>query len=102
MTKYLKQTCILERANRDLDGSPILNKYGEVAYLPAMSVKCRKEMYIRDVQTNTGAILRSNSRYFFDHSVPIQVGDKLDGKVALAVESYTNHLGQIEGYECYA
>ena len=101
MTKYLKQVCILERVDRDLNGSPTLNKFGEPKYLPAMSVKCRKETYVKEVQTNTGSVLKSNTRYFFDSSVPIQVGDMMDDKVSIAVESYVNHLGLVEGYECY-
>lgn len=101
MTKYLKQQCVLEPVDRDLEGQPRLDKYGEPEYDPAIVIKCRREGYVRDVQTNTGAVLRSNTRYFFDASVPIYIGDKLDGKPALAVEEYTNHLGKVEGYECY-
>ena len=102
MTKFLRQRCVLERVNRDLNGVPRLDKYGEPSYLPAMSLPCRREGYVRDVQTNTGSILRSSTRYFLDNTVEVLTGDKLDGKVTLAVAEYINGTGSVEGYECYA
>ena len=101
MTKFLKQTCTFERANRNTDGSIKLNQFGEVEYFAPVQLKCRRERIIKDVQTTNGAILKSSTRYFTDEAVAIDADDKLDGRVVLEVEEYTNQLGQPEGYESY-
>ncbi|MGN1230069.1 MAG: hypothetical protein ACI4T5_10520 [Prevotella sp.] len=101
MTKFLKQKCVFERAKRSEDGSVQLDQFGEVIYEPPVTLKCRRERVIKDVQTNTGAILRSSTRYFTDESQPIDADDRFDGKTILEVEEYTNQLGKTEGYESY-
>lgn len=101
MTKFLKQTCQLERAVRKADGSVVLDKFGEVQYSAPVTLKCRRERVVKDVQTNTGAILRSATRYFTDEKQTIQADDRLDGRVVLEVEEYTNQLGLTEGFESY-
>ena len=101
MTKFLKQTCTFERANRNTDGSIKLNKFGEVEYFAPVQLKCRRERIIKDVQTTNGAILKSSTRYFTDETAAINADDKLDGRVVLEVEEYTNQLGKPEGYESY-
>lgn len=101
MTKFLKQTCQHEKAQRDVNGQVVLNRYGDVQYEPPVTIKCRRERIIRDVQTSTGAILRSSTRYFTDETAPIEPDDRLDGQVILQVEEYTNQLGLTEGFESY-
>lgn len=101
MSKFLKQTCSFERALRDSDGATKLNKFGDVLYTSPLTVKCRRERVIKDVQTNTGAILSSSTRYFIDESCPINPDDRIDGKVVLEVEEYVGAKGQTVGYEVY-
>lgn len=101
MTKFLKQKCLFEQAKRDSKGEVLLDVYGSVLYKAVKRIKCRKEECIKDVQTSNGAILQSSTRYFIDNSVEVHADDKLDGKTVLQTESYVNHLGHIEGYECY-
>lgn len=101
LTKFLKQKCSWEPALRDGTGKVQLDAFGEVQYGPAKILKCRREKTIQDVQTNTGAILRSSTRYFTDESAEINADDRLDGKVVLTVNEYTNQLGKTEGYESY-
>lgn len=101
LSKFLKQQCVWEPALRDDTGKVRLDSFGEVLYGPGTSLRCRREKTIQDVQTNTGAILRSSTRYFTDESVEINAEDRLDGKVVLTVEEYTNQLGNVEGYESY-
>lgn len=101
MTKFLKQTCTFERMKRNDEGTTVLDKFGEPQYEVPKKLKCRRERLVKDVQTNTGAILRSTTRYFLDESQPIETEDRLDGKTILSVEEYINQLGATEGYECY-
>ena len=101
MTKFLKQTCQFESAQRNEDGSTKLDQFGEVLYNAPITLKCRREKVVKDVQTSTGAILRSSTRYFTDDVQIVEAEDRFDGKVILEVEEYTNQLGKTEGYESY-
>lgn len=101
MTKFLKQTCTYEKLKRDTNGKVLLDKYGEPLYESPVVIKCRRETNIQDVQTNTGAILKSSTRYFTDDKQSIQANDKLDGKAILKVQEYTNQFGVAEGFESY-
>lgn len=101
MTKYLKQTCILEQCKIKADGSIKLDKYGDPEYETPVHIKCRKETSVQDVQTNTGAILKSSTKYFIDNKYAIRANDKLDGMYILKVVEYTNQFGKPEGFECY-
>lgn len=101
MTKFLKQTCTFEKALRNNDGTVQLDKYGEIVYSSSKKLKCRREKVIKDVQTSTGAILSSSTRYFTDSSQAINPDDKFDGKVILEVSEYINSQGLSEGYESY-
>lgn len=101
MTKFLKQTCIFEKALRNEDGTTKLDKFGEVLYTSPRQLKCRREKVIKDVQTNTGAILSSSTRYFTDEAQSIDPDDRFDGKVVLEVSEYINSQGLPEGYESY-
>lgn len=101
MTKYLKQTCMYEQCKRNINGGVLLDKYGEPQYEVPVQIKCRRESIVQDVQTNTGAILKSSTRYFVDDKYSIQSNDKFDGKCILKVAEYTNQFGKAEGFECY-
>lgn len=101
MSKYLKQKCTYEKAKRDENGEAILDKFGEPIYGSLEIIKCRRETCIQDVQTSTGAILKSATRYFTDDKQSIQAGDRLDGKAVLKVQEYINQFGVAEGFESY-
>lgn len=101
MSKYLKQVCLYEQCKRSENGTVLHDKFGEPLYGAPIQIKCRREISIQDVQTNTGAILKSNTRYFIDNKYKVQADDKLDGKCILKVAEYTNQSGKAEGYECY-
>jgi hypothetical protein len=101
MTKYLKQKCTYEKAKRDENGNILHDKFGDPQYEASEIIKCRKEETIQDVQTNTGAILKSTTRYFTDDKHTIQSGDKLGGKPVLKVHEYINQFGSAEGFESY-
>ena len=101
MTKYLKQTCTYEKVKLDDSGSILHDKFGDPLYEVPEIIKCRKEEIVKDVQTSTGAILQSSTRYFTDEKHNIQAGDKLDGKSVLKVQEYINQFGAAEGFESY-
>lgn len=101
MTKFLKQDCQLELAQRNDDGSTVLNDYGDIVYTPVETIKCRREGTAQDVQTGTGAIVKVSTRYFVDEKIEVRADDRIDGHVVLAASEYTNELGRCEGYECY-
>ena len=96
MSKFLKQTCVLEKALRSPNGSTKLDKCGEIMYDAPQTIKCRRERIIRDVQTNTGAILRSSTRYFTDDSVVIAAEDRQDGRAIVEGEGKINAKGKPE------
>ena len=93
MSKFLKQTCILEKALKDSSGCAKLDKFGEVLYAAPQTIKCRRERIVKDVQSST--------RYFTDDSIVIEADDRLDGKVIVEVAEYINAKGEPEGYESY-
>lgn len=101
MTKFLRQSCVLEKAQRNSVGDVNLDEYGDILYENPQTLKCRRERFVKDMQTNTGATLKTSSRYFLDESVAVEADDRIDGKVILSVEEYTNQQGLCEGYECY-
>ena len=101
MSKYLKQKCTYEKLKRDENGKILLDKFGDPLYEVPKVIKCRRETTVEEVQTNTGAILKSTTRYFTDDAQSIQANDKLDGKAVLKVQEYTNQFGVAEGFESY-
>ena len=102
MTKFLKQVCTFEAAVRDANGEIVLNRYGEAEYELPITLKCRRERTTKDVMTANGSVVRSASIYYTDESQVIRPDDKLDGRVVLSVEEYTNELGITEGFESNA
>lgn len=101
MTKFLKQTCMVESYNLDSNGNPERNRFGELVYQAPVKCKCRHEISSRDFQVANGNIIRSTARYFLDESFPILPDYKIDGHVLINVEEYVNQLGHSEGYEVY-
>ena len=101
MSKYLKQKCTYEKTKRNENDAILLDKFGEPQYETPIVIKCRRETVIQDVQTSTGAILKSSTRYFTDDTHPIKAGDRLEGKPVLKVQEYINQFGIVEGCESY-
>lgn len=87
---------------RDASGEIALNKYGEAQYEVPTTLKCRRERTTKDVLTANGSVVRSASIYYTDESTVIRPDDKIDGRVVLSVEEYTNELGKTEGFESNA
>jgi hypothetical protein len=101
MSKYLKHICTYEKLQTDQAGKVLMDKYGEPLYEPRVVIHCRREIAVQDIQTNTGAILTSSTRYFTDDKHTIHANDKLDGKIVLKVQEYANQFGEVEGFESY-
>lgn len=101
MTKFLKQKCQVEQYAVTEDGNPEQNRFGEIQYQEPVSLKCRREKMVKDVQTANGSLVRSTTRYFLDEKVEIKADYRIDGQVVLIVEEYTNEHGLCEGFEVY-
>lgn len=101
MTKFLKQECRVEPYALDENGNAERNRFGEIVYQPEIICKCRRESTTRDVQTSTGSVVKSTTRYFLDEKFEIKTDYRIDGHVLLTVEEYTNERGKCEGYEVY-
>lgn len=101
ITKYLRQQCSYTPTRRDSKGKVLHDKFGEPLYGVPVVVKCRREENIQDVQTNTGAILKSSTLYLLDDLYKIRADDLLDAKPVLKVQEYINQFGTVEGYEAY-
>lgn len=101
MTRYLKQTCMVEAYKVDGQGKPVQNRFGELEYMPPVQVKCRHEISNRDIKTDNGSVVRSTARYFFDTSVVIKADYRVDGDVVLIADGYVNGNGKLEGYEVW-
>lgn len=101
MSKYLKQKCTYEKLKLDKNGNVTHDKFGNPQHESPKVIMCRREESIQDIQTSTGAILKSSTRYFTDDKQSIQAGDKLDGKPVLKALGYTNQFGKAEGFESY-
>ena len=101
MTKYLKQKCTYEKPKYSKDGEILFDKFGGYQYEEAAVIKCRREETVQEVQTSTGAILKSTARYFTDAAHPVQVNYKLDGMTVIKAHEYINQFGRPEGYVSY-
>ena len=99
MTKYLHQKATIAIMRVDERGNPALNEYGDPSYLPEVEVRCRRERKLKDVLSQTGSMVRSETTYYFDESISIRVGDLVDGKPIIDFEEYVNGKGKIVGYE---
>ena len=102
MRKYLHQRCTHERLCIDwYTQEPVMNEYGELVYSSPVELFCRKESVVKEVETPNGAVLRSNTRYYLPPSVSLTVGDLIDGKQILSLESYIGRMGLHEGWVVY-
>ena len=101
ITKFLRQQCRVAPYATDTAGNPVYNDFGELQYRTAKVCKCRHEVAFQDVQTSSGQLVKSASRYYFDSSTDIKADYKIDGKAVLSVSSYVNGFGECEGYEVY-
>lgn len=100
ITKFLKQTCVFESAQRS-NGLVVLNEYGDIQYNTPITLACRRESFVRDMQTANGAIIQTETRYFFDETQEIRADDRIDGHVVRSCEEYIDQFGTCVGYEAY-
>lgn len=98
MTKFLKQTAVIQLQVRDANGNAVLDLYGDPSYEAPISIPTRRERTIRDVLTATGAVMRSDTTYYIDEQHLVQIGDLIDGKPIIDFEEYINEHGLTEGY----
>ena len=99
MTKYLKQTAVIENVVLDSKGKAKLDAYGQPEFGTPITVKCRKEPYRARASTGYGQFVNLTTTYYFDESVTIRSGDKVDGHAVQSIVDYVDGLGQLVGYQ---
>lgn len=98
MTKYLKQTCVVQNMVLDDQGEPVVDLYGEPTYSSPKNYLCRRERSFKDVLTVSGVMKKSSITYYLDEMCNIQIGDLIDGRAVVDFQEYTNEHGNTEGY----
>ena len=98
MTKYLKQTAVVEHHVRNEDGTAKLDAYGQPEFHAPITVRCRKEPYQARATTSYGTFVNYTNTYYFDETVKVRNGDKVDGHEIQSVEEYIDGLGKLVGY----
>lgn len=101
MTKYLRQTCLVEKYTLDENGEVTMDRFGNIVYQDPVKCRCRHEVAYQEVLTTNGSIVKSTSRYFLDESVEILADYRIDGKPVLTVSTLVNENGGTEGFEVY-
>lgn len=99
LSKYLKQTAVLEKVKKDASGLPVMDSYGKYTYESPVNIKCRREPAKMNVLSATGQYKNHSDTYYVDESVKIGIHDKLDGNLVLSVYDYVDGSGQLVGYE---
>lgn len=98
MTKYLRQTAMIENVVLDENGKPELDVYGQPKFSTPVQSKCRKESYKARASTSYGQFVNFTTTYYFDESVKIHGGDKVDGQEVQSIEEYVDGMGTLVGY----
>lgn len=99
MTKYLRQTAVIEHVALNSDGKPKLDAYGQPEYTAPVTVKCRKEPYRGRASTGYGQYVNYATTYYFDETTKINSGDRVDGQEVHSITDYVDGLGNLVGYQ---
>ena len=73
------------------------NDFGEALYDYAQVIPCRYQPKAQNVLTSTGQIVKTQHIYYTTQAVA--EGDKLDGKVVMAVSEWVGLTGDTVGYK---
>lgn len=99
MTKYLRQTAVIENPILDSDGKPKLDAYGRPMFGTPTMVKCRKEPYRARASTGYGHFVNVTTTYYFDDLTAIFAGARVDGHEVQNIADYIDGLGNLVGYQ---
>ena len=98
MTKFLHQIALVENHLTNEDGSSKLDVYGQPMYAEAKQVKCRKEVHRTKASTSSGQFVNLSTVYYFDETVKVLSGDRIDGHYIQSIEEYVDGVGNLVGY----
>lgn len=91
LSAYMNQTASWEYVST-------INEYNEATYL-TVSIKCRKETGFKLVRNAQGQETTSSAQIFTESA--IDVNDKIDGKLVIAVDTQIDLGGASRFRECY-
>lgn len=94
ISKYLNQKCQLTIKS---PGPEHYDRYGEPRTDTVLTIPCRREDEIVDVQTSTGTIVKSQSVYYLDRR-PQEI-DLIDGRPILKISSWVDFGGGSQGFK---
>ena len=98
LTKYLKQTAVIELHRRNEDGKPKLDAYGQPEFDAPIRVRCRVEPYQARATTSYGMSVLYTNTYYIDETIKVRNGDRIDGHEVQSVEAYVDGSGKLIGY----
>lgn len=91
LSAYLNQKAEYHPATGQTNGR------GQPIYGAAVTILCRRQARLQNVLTPTGQAVRAQHVYYTLH--PVREGDKLDGRVVLAVSIWSDLYGETRGYK---
>lgn len=104
LRRYLKQTAIVEKALTDENDEPILDAYGKPQYASPNATSVRREERVEEVVSagwtrERGNRLVSTIQYYtIEHIV---AGDKIDDRLVMVTEDWTDNFGREVGRRCF-
>lgn len=77
-----------------------IDEYGKPSFIEK-TIKCRIEEQIKQILSPQGEEIISTSRVFISKNETINVGDLINNKQVISINTIKNHRGKIEGMGVY-
>ncbi|KXZ39481.1 hypothetical protein SAMN05661008_00333 [Alkalithermobacter thermoalcaliphilus JW-YL-7 = DSM 7308] len=90
---FLRETAILKTKTG-------IDEYGKPSHMEK-EIKCRIEEKIKVILSPSGEEVISTSRVFLDKDTQINIGDLIDNKKIITINTIKNYRGKIEGKEAF-
>lgn len=99
LSKYLKQSAVLQQPLVDATGKIIQNIHGEPEYGAPISIKCRKESLNVVDSNSVGQYIRTVNVYYIDTSVIPVINSRINGNTVTQITDYVDGTGMLIGYQ---
>ena len=94
---YLSQNATFSPAMRKEDGSPQMDKYGQILYGAGVSIHCRRQPQKKEIMTPDRQIIQITDTYYV--TTDVRIDDLLDGRRIQNVVAWVEIDGEIMGYK---